>query len=236
MFWLALMPWLTTLGFGATGVVELSTPWAIPIGYAFVLLWLRNLDAEAPAATQAALAALRRAWWPSLAVVLVIGVAAGWGNARKSSSDYYRPAADAAQAIVLSWNQRHPEQPLQWVGGDWAENAMLSFYAQPHLRTIPGLPDSEYARVLALPDWRRQPGLLLCPRGPVAGEPGPTAKSRDCERQAQAWLAKLGLPQEPRVLTLQRSGWRFPVPTPYAYAVFDVLPRAGSQPADNAGL
>ncbi|KAA9157351.1 glycosyl transferase, partial [Delftia sp. BR1] len=71
---------------------------------------------------------------------------------------------------------------------------------------------------------------------PVAGEPGPTAKSRDCERQAQAWLAKLGLPQEPRVLTLQRSGWRFPVPTPYAYAVFDVLPRAGSQPADNAGL
>lgn len=236
LFWLALMPWLTTLGFGATGVVELSTPWAIPIGYAFVLLWLRNLDAEAPAATQAALAALRRAWWPSLAVVLVIGVAAGWGNARKSSSDYYRPAADAAQAIVLSWNQRHPEQPLQWVGGDWAENAMLSFYAQPHLRTIPGLPDSEYARVLALPDWRRQPGLLLCPRGPVAGEPGPTAKSRDCERQAQAWLAKLGLPQEPRVLTLQRSGWRFPVPTPYAYAVFDVLPRAGSQPADNAGL
>ena len=69
-----------------------------------------------------------------------------------------------------------------------------------------------------------------------AGEPGPTAKSRDCEQQAQAWLAKLGLPQEPRVLTLQRSGWRFPVPTPYAYAVFDVLPRAGSQPADNAGL
>ena len=26
LFWLALMPWLTTLGFGATGVVELSKP------------------------------------------------------------------------------------------------------------------------------------------------------------------------------------------------------------------
>ena len=37
LFWLALMPWLATLGFGATGVVELSTPWAIPIGYAFSL-------------------------------------------------------------------------------------------------------------------------------------------------------------------------------------------------------
>src|SRR2546430_12568743 len=47
-------------------------------------------------------------------------------------------SADAAQAIVLSWNQRHPQQPLQRAGGHWAENAMLSFYAQPHLRTIPG--------------------------------------------------------------------------------------------------
>jgi hypothetical protein len=201
-----------------------------------VLLWLRNLDAEAPAATEAALAALRRAWWPSMAVVLVIGLAVGWGNARKSGSDYYRPSADAAQAIVLSWNQRHPQQPLQWVGGDWAESAMLSFYAQPHLRTIPNLPDSEYARVLTPPDWRHEPGLLLCPRGPVASEPGPTAKSRDCELQAQTWLAKLGLPQEPRVLTVQRSGWRFPLARPYAYAVFDVLPRGSGQPADNAGL
>ena len=34
-----------------------------------------------------------------MAVVLVIGLAVGWGNARKSSSDYYRPAADAASRI-----------------------------------------------------------------------------------------------------------------------------------------
>ena len=231
LFWLALMPWLMTLGFGATGVVELSTPWAIPIGYAFVLLWLRNLDAEAPAATQAVLAALQRAWWPSLAVVLVIGVVAGLRNARDSGSDYYRPAPEAAQAIALSWSQRHPDQPLQWVGGDWAESAMVSFYALPHLRTVPNLPDGEYARVLAPLDWRRQPGLLLCPRGPAAGTPGPTARSEDCERQAREWLARLGLPQAPRVLTLQRSGWRFPKAQPYAYAVFDVLPRP-----DNGGL
>ncbi|CAB5698367.1 Predicted membrane protein [Delftia tsuruhatensis] len=236
LFWLALMPWLATLAFGIAGVVELSTPWAIPIGYAFVLLWLRNLDIEAPAVTEAALAALGRAWWPSLAVVALVGLAVGWGNARKSGSDYYRPSAEAAQAIVQSWSQRHPGQALQWVGGDWAENAMLSFYAQPHLRTVPGLPHSEYARVLAPLDWQHQNGLLLCPRGPASGEPGPTAQSLACERQARDWLEGLGLPAQPRVLTVQRSGWRFPLARPYAYAVFDVLPRGGGQPADNAGL
>lgn len=224
LFWLALMPWLMTLCFGATGVVELSTPWAIPIGYAFALLWLRNLDAQAPAATQAVLAALNRAWWPSLAVVLLIGAGTGLRNARDGSSGYYRPTAEAAQAIVQSWNQRHPDQPLQWVGGAWAENAMLSFYAQPHLRTVPGLPDGEYAHVLAPLDWRRQAGLLLCPRGPLQAEPGPGAQSGDCEREARDWLARRGQPGEPRVLTVQRTGWRFPEARPYAYAVFDVLP------------
>jgi 4-amino-4-deoxy-L-arabinose transferase-like glycosyltransferase len=237
LFWLALMPWLTTLAFGATGVVELSTPWAIPIGYAFALLWLRNLDAEAPAATEAVLAALGRAWWPSLALVLVIGLAVGVGNARNRNSDYYRPAPEAARAIVQSWEQRHPGQPLQWVGGDWAESAMLSFYAQPHLRTVPNLPDGEYARVLAPLDWRHQAGLLLCPRGPATGTPGPTPQSRSCEQQARGWLAGLGLPQEPRVITVQRSGWRFLRPQPYVYAFFEVLP---AEPAgrglDNGGL
>src|SRR5256885_5226653 len=68
--------------------------------------------------------------------------------------------------------------------GDWSSDVCSSDL------TIPGLPDSEYARVLALPDWRQQPGLLLCPRGPVASEPGPTAKSRDCERSEERRVGK----------------------------------------------
>ena len=33
------------MGFGVAGVAELSISWAILIGYAFLLLWLRNLRA-----------------------------------------------------------------------------------------------------------------------------------------------------------------------------------------------
>ncbi len=232
LFWLALMPWLLTLAFGVTGVVALSTAWAIPIGYAFVLLWLRNLDCEAPLATRAALAALGRAWWPSLFAVLFAAALVGVSNARNSASDYYRPALKAARAIVQSWAQRHPGQSLQWVGGAWAENAMLAFYAQPRLRTVPGLPDGAYAHTLTPLDWERQYGVLLCPRGRVVRAPGPTPQSWECEQRARAWLHRLGLPQEPHIVTAQRSGWRFPNAQPYAYAVYDVPPHAPPNPDD----
>lgn len=226
LFWLAVMPWLLTLGFGIAGVAELSTPWAIPIGYAFALLWLRNLDALLPGTTAAVLAALRRAWWPVLGGVLVLGVVAGVLSARKGDEGFYRPSSEAAQAIVEGWQRRHPDLPLQWVGGAWAENALVSFYAQPHLRTVPGLPDEVPARLLGLTGWEGQAGLLLCPRGPVQGdESGPSDASAGCEADAQAWLQARGLPVHPVVLTLQRQGWRFPKARPFAYAVFDVLPR-----------
>ena len=224
LFWLAFMPWALTLAFGMAGVVELSTPWAIPIGYAFALLWLRNLQRLAPAVAELALARLGRAWWPVLAVVLLLGGALAATNALRGDKGYYRPTEDAARAIVQDWHQRHPGQRLAWVGGDWAENAMLAFYAQPRLLTLPGLPDTEIARLSAVGDWQRQPGLLLCPLGPVSTPQAAT----DCQRQAQDWLAARGLSAQPHVLQVARSGWRFPQPQAWAYAVYDV--DAGAHP------
>lgn len=230
LFWLALLPWVTTLGFGVAGVVELSTPWAIPIGYAYALLWLRNLDALCPQATLGVLAALRRAWLPVVVAVLLLGAAIGAAAALRGDTDYYRPTQDAAQTLAREWHERHPQEPLAWVGGAWAENAMIGFYALPQVRTVPGLPDSLEARLLGLQDWQARPGLLVCPRGPLAPgrqppEGGATPQSEDCERSARQWLAARGQSAQPLVLTVQRQGWRFPHPQPYSYAVFDVFPR-----------
>lgn len=218
LFWLSVMPGALTLLFGMAGVVELSTPWAIPIGYTFALLWLRNLDALSPHCTAWVLARLRRAWWPVLAVVLVLGAAVTARNAFMANTHYYRPAQLAAQAIVQAWQQRHPGRALQWVGGEWAENAMLAFYAQPGLRTVPGLPDSVPAQLGGLGDWRQQEGLLLCPLGP-SSEHGTAS---ECTRQAQAWLQAQGLAAAPHLLRVERAGWLFPQPQVFVYAVFDV--------------
>ncbi len=218
LYWLALMPWVLALLFGMFGVVELSTPWAIPIGYAFALLWLRNLNALSPQATDWVLARLRQAWWPALALVLVLGVVVTAVSARQGDANYYRPTAVAAKAIVQAWQQRHPGKTLGWVGGDWAENAMLAFYAQPGLRTVPGLPDSFPAQLAGLGDWRQQPGLLLCPLGPQANQP----ESTECTVQAQSWLHAQGFADSPEIVNAQRSGWLFPKPQVFVYAVFDM--------------
>ena len=223
LFWLAFAPWALTLGFGVAGVAELSIPWAIPIGYAFSLLWLRNLRALDAAALNTALARLQRAWWPALAVALALALGVAAFRALTGQADYYRPSREAAQAIVQDWQARHPGQTLHWAGGEWAENAMLAFYAQPHLHTVPGLSDSLPARLTWPGPWQSLDGLLLCPLGPLSQAPQPAAvPATQCVAQAQAWLAARGQPAAPRVLTAQRHGWAFPRAMPFAYAVFDV--------------
>lgn len=218
LFWLACMPWLLTLLFGIAGVAELSTPWAIPIGYAFALLWLRNLDAEQPQATQQVLARLRAAWMPALAAVVALGVVLTVVVAQRGDHGYYRPTEQAAGEILRDWQQRHPSQKLEWVGGAWAENAMLAFYAQPHLRTIPDTPDSYPAQLAGIGDWQARNGLLLCPLGPEEEASAGNA----CVEQAQSWLRAHDWPDTLHRLSVQRSGWRFPKPMPFGYAVFDV--------------
>jgi 4-amino-4-deoxy-L-arabinose transferase-like glycosyltransferase len=224
LFWLACMPWLLTLGFGITGVVELSTPWSIPIGYAFALLWLRNLHALYPDVSSRVVARLRRAWPATIAGVVVLGAVWTVSNAQKAGEGYYRPTEQAAKALLQAWQQRHPGEHLDWVGGDWAHNAMLSFYAQPHLRTVPDMPDSYPATLAGIGAWQTRNGLLLCPLGPQAEQVHDNA----CTQQARTWLQAHGWSDSAHVLTIARSGWRFPKPMAFSYAVFDV---PASQPA-----
>lgn len=222
LFWLAFMPWLLSLGAALAEIVALSTPWSIPIGYAFALLWLRNLQRLEPRVAPQVLQRLARAWWPVLGLVALMAVVVAAANALGGNPGYYRPTQAAAQAIVHDWQQRHPGQRLAWVGGDWAGNAMLAFYAQPHLLTVPGAPDSVAARLSQMGDWRAGNGLLLCLRGPVQQVQQVQTQDTECDIEAQEWLAAHGLPLQAHVLQARRSGWRFPKPQTWVYAVYDV--------------
>ena len=231
LFWLACMPWALTLAFGVAGIAELSTPWAIPIGFAFSLLWLRNLQTAVPHATARALVALHRGLWPILGGIVLIGLGLAWNNAHSDNPDYYRPSAEAAQAIAEDWAKRHPNIPLGWVGGAWAENALLAFYALPSARTLPGLPDAYPALFNPHLRWRTEAGMLLCPRGARETDGTAPKPEAQCENEARGWLQKTqgqqvrqGQSTVPRLIEVQRHGWRFPQPRWFVYAVFDVLP------------
>ena len=218
LFWLAMLPWAITLVFGITGFVELSLPWAIPIGYGFSLLWLRNLAPEgtAIAALTSRLLKCLMAW---LALVVLVSPWYAWHQAQDGTENHYLPRREAATAMLTLWQTRHPDVPLQWVGGQWAESALLAFYGDHHLHVVPEVPDQFPATVNPLPNWQTRAGLLLCPLGPVD-----RPDSTDCPQRMQAWLQAQGQHAEPLTITVQSQGLRFPLDKPFAYQVFEYVP------------
>lgn len=220
LFWLAFTPWALSLVFGLSGAVQLSMPWAIPIGYAYSLLWLRNLAQPAgDASARAALRSLDRPG-PSLAVAAVVvaaSVALAAARARHGDGDYNRPTAEAARAVLADWRQRHPELKLGWSAGAWAENALMGFYADPTIRALPGLPDQGPARLSQHAAWEREGGVIVC------GWQGLEATST-CVRQAQGWLADRGQPAQPLHIAARREGWRFPGAREQRLTVLHVSP------------
>jgi len=221
LFWLAFVPWAASLVFGLSTFVNLSTAWAIPIGYAFPLLWLRNFKVQACVyQIEAPWSRLDRFVYPVLLALLLLAALWGWRNAQKSDVNYYQPSLSVSQAMLADWQKRHPATPLKWVGGDWAENAILSFYGRSSLVVIPGLPGSEPATLYETGDLTEQPGLIFCSLGPVQVERKPTTA---CEQQAQSWLQSRGLPVEPITYKIYRKGWRFPARVEFEYVVFHAL-------------
>lgn len=220
LFALAFVPWAVSLIFGLSTFVNLSTAWAIPIGYAFPLLWLRNFKLQARWHHLASPWARLDTWaYPVLAALMLMAGLWGWRNAQSADANYYKPASSVASAMPHDWQQRHPSTPLVWVGGDWAENAILSFYGRSTLVVIPGLPGAEPATVYDTGDLGQQPGLIFCSLGPVQAEPKAVSA---CELQARAWLQDKGLPVESIVYKIFRKGWRFPAQLEFEYLAFHI--------------
>lgn len=219
LFWVVMLPYLLTLLFGLSGIVELSLPWSIPVGFGFPLLWLRNLSQVEAVAGRDRPLPLRKT--VSIMVMLVLGggLAEGARVALQGTEIAYLPRREAAQVVLSRWDERYPGQRPRWVGGLWAENAALAFYGDETIRVIPGLPD-EFPASLDQPaaaSWSSEPGLIYCP--PVARNP--VAQS-DCEADVLRWLASHGLPVEKIELEVSRSGFRFPASRTSRYVAYVV--------------
>lgn len=229
LFWITMLPGGIMLLFGACALVQLSIPWAIPIGYGFSILWLRNLSIPSGADATAPWVAGRivRATGPVLVVVIAVCAISALVSALTSNPGYYRPTQQAAVAIAQGWQARHPDVNLGWVGGQWPANGMIAFYADPAARTLPGLPDAYPTLYVPQPGWAREGGLLLCPMGQAEGARD-RAEGDPCVSEAAGWLTSKGLDARPHVVTVARSGWQFPRPVPYSYWVYDYVPVGGS--------
>ena len=235
LLWMVLMPWLLTVGFGLSSFVKLTIHWAIPLGFVYPVFWVRNLSLAYPDAAPVANKAAQRAFAVVLALVAVAGPVNGWVQANAThENNYYLPRQIAASTLQQSWQQRYPNVPLRWVGGQWQENGMMPFYDRQDLWTVPGTPDSLAAQAMPLKDWAAQGGGLLCPGGWVSKHRAPNATElqemaatlqTSCALNARTWLAKMGQTQAPIAVVVERKGWAFPKPHPYAYVMFVYLPK-----------
>ena len=235
LLWIVVMPWLITLVFGLSTFVKLTIHWAIPLGFAYPVYWVRNLAQRYPDAAPLAVAPARRAFGLVLALVALLGPAYGWWEARSGGDSIYQlPRPEAAQALLHQWQERYPGTPLRWVGGQWQENGLMAFYGDRRLFTLPGTPDSELAQAYPHPGWARQGGGLLCPAG-WSAMPSLTAEDlqtlagtldTECARTARQWLLARGQTAPPLAVSLPRLGWRFPAAAPYAYVLYVYLPPA----------
>lgn len=218
LFWLAVLPWLTTLLIGLTGLVTLSLPWSIPIGFGFPLLWLRNLGNTATAPSQVEIPVARAALvWLTLIVVLAPVYA--WQQSTTGAENYYRPRQEVAIALLAAWHERYPTTRLGWTGGEWPENAMLPFYTDPHIRAVRGLPNRYPATVLPHENWRHEGGLILCPRGPLD-----QTRQDICGSTARSWLDQEHQTEPPIEITAQKSGVRFLRERPFHYTAYIYFP------------
>ncbi|MDO6964386.1 glycosyltransferase family 39 protein [Rhizobium alvei] len=209
----ALGPWLTTILFSVVGLVELSMPWAIPIGFAFTLYIATNVPPQMLAVRSAQLVSAFRFLWP---LMIVAGLAIGAVQGLKGRPGFYVPNEEAAAAILANWSKRSA-LPLSWTAkGNSAAN--LAFFSDGAVEALPNLPDRMPSYYPPRTNWRQEAGVIICSLEPVGNV------DRDCLKEAMNWATTVGLNSAEAILETRRTGVRFPHKVPFEMAVVYVWP------------
>lgn len=210
---LAIGPWLATLGFAVVGLAVLSTPWAIPIGFAFTLYLVRNADTAALEANGPKIVAAFRFIWP---LMIVGGIASGVMASVKGNAEQYTPWEEGAQTIVETWKGENT-LPLQWIAkGNNA--ATIAFFSPETIEALPALPDRLPGYYPPRSGWKNEAGVVFC----SLALPGKIDTA--CMTETTAWAVQNGLKAEEKVVTLHRTGFRFLKQIDFELAVVYIRP------------
>ncbi|MFT7091793.1 MAG: hypothetical protein ACJAYW_001756, partial [Candidatus Azotimanducaceae bacterium] len=205
LFWLAWLPYLLTLLFGISSFVSLSLPWAIPLGFAFSLLWFRNLSRGASDQTLVVMEQRgRKIFLGWLCLVLLLSPLYAWQQGASGNRNYYLPRQEAALMLMALWGESQKDT-MDWVAGDYPESGLVAFYGDARIRILEQIPVRPEAS-----------GVIFCPLG-LAAKP---ALLTPCTVAADRWASR----REEQVLkidyTVAKTGARFFQDIGFRYRVY----------------
>lgn len=219
VLWLsAVSPLIVTLLLGLTGKVELSMPWAIPIGFAFTLLMLRNRTRS-----ESGILRLPRVYPYIWAGFLLLGIVYTVINGTKGKTWHYMPEAGSTEAILDGWQQLNSDSNLRlsWVASG-NDAGRFAFFAPADNRpeALPDLPDNLPNYYPPRSGWETEAGVVIC----AVREGAPAESDLDCQKEVIDWAQTHGLQSKSFSGQVHRSGWRFPEMIPFSISAVYVWP------------
>ncbi len=219
LFYIAMLPWFITLLFGFAAIVQLSPPWGIPIGFCYTILWIRNNKANL---THRLNKIIKVFFMASLSLSLLLSFGYAKWQSYTNHKGYYLPREEISKIISSIWKNEYSEHKLEWIGGEWPENAAIAFYGDNKARVIPGFPDRYPATINPIVDWEKKAGLFLCPAVNVIE--GYKDDLNPCVTKYKEWIEKKGKKLEILYLQARKEGWRFTNNSTFGYALIIYIP------------
>lgn len=205
LFWICVLPYGISLLFGLTGFVSLSSPWAIPLGFALTLLWLRNLtDGLRDELIETAAARIQNVFLGFLCVVLLVGPIYAWYQGRSLEYNYYLPTEEAVYNVEALWLDSF-RQDYDWVAGDYPYVAAVVFYGSVDADILPSIPYRPSSS-----------GMILCHLGPL--HIGKTESL--CTARVDRWSNSRQAQMLVMEFTVSRAGPRFFEEVPHLYRAY----------------
>lgn len=219
LFYIAILPWFISLLFGIFAVVQLSSPWAIPIGFCYTILWLRNNETNV---NDRAHKIIKIIFFIGLFFSFFLSFAYGKWQSHINSKGYYLPREEMSKIVNLIWQQKYSKNELRWIGGAWPENAAIAFYGENRARVIPDLPDTYPATINPVINWEKEAGIFVCPAVKASKEYENELKP--CVSKYKEWIKSKGKKPEIIYLKARKEGWRFTNNIFFNYAVVIYIP------------
>ncbi len=209
LWYLTTLPFIFTVTLGATGLVVLSTPWSIPLGFSFTILLVRNANKN-QAAIDRAIINFSRNYYYIWILLFVLGLVFMGIEAYKEKHRHYNPTQLVSEIIVSQSKERRFPIRGAWVALG-TKAAGIVFYApkELNLEALPGYPDQLPGYYPARNNWKNEPGIILC-----------SDSDNSCLQSAYHFAARNKIDLETSTFETHREGVRFPKEVVYTYKIF----------------